>query len=193
MYTSIVVRSCIAADIPRLCNIERACFEEDSGYTIEEFELIYDKQKAKQKAIGSGDLIRVAELSIDGGNPVIAGYLHLRKTIFRDETTRTLDMEIVSVAVDPIYRRTEVGTRLVESVFALGDFFKTSTTNYTVDAFVPDVALPAQLFFKHLGFICTAIEEPPPDDIDPATYYLFELPPSRTSSTAGRSDASKNR
>lgn len=193
MFTSIVVRSCIAADIPRLCSIERSCFEEDSGYSIEEFQLIYDKQKAKQKAIGSGDLIRVAELSVDGGAPVIAGYLHLHKTIFRDETTRTLSMEVISVAVDPIYRRMEVGTRLVESVFALGDFFKTSTTDYSVDAFVPDTSLPAQLFFKHLGFVCTAIEEPTPDDIDPITYYLFELTPSRTSSTAGRSDASKNR
>lgn len=197
MFTSIVVRACTLQDLKHLCGIEQASFEEDTAYTLEEFQEIHSSQVSKQKALSPGDMIRVAELSIEGGRPFIAGYVYFSKKTKTVNGIRTLNMEIHSMAVEPIYRRMEVGRRLIESIFSLGDFFETKTSKYTLSAFVPETALTAQLFFQAMGFLCTSIEYPKePDNLDDladVTTYLFELPRKDQPLTAGRSDASKNR
>lgn len=191
MYTSIVVRTCIKSDIPQLSYLERVTFEDEDQFTIEELEQIYDLQVARQKSLSNGSIIRVAELSIDGGKPIIAGYVYFHKETTTKRGIRNLNIEIQSIAVDPIYRRNSVGRRLIESIFSLGDFFKSKTSDYNVTAAVPEQALGAQLFFKAMGFTCTQIIDP--TDSEDIALYQFELKPSPQPVKAGRSNARKDR
>ena len=196
MYTSIVVRSCTKEDLHTLCSINMACFSEEEAFTLEEFQYIFEQQMSKRKALSNGPMIRVAEISIDGEAPVIAGYIYFNKTTIAEGTIRHLDMEICSIAVEPIYRRYGVGRRLIETVFAIGDFFESSTNRYSVFADIPEHLLPAQLFFKQMGFLCTSIEYPSEQakERDTPTLYVFELESKlQPISSGGKPNARKDR
>lgn len=127
---SLHIRWMIRRDLPEVLQIEKASFED--GWKEEDF-LVALRQV---NCIGN-----VAEI----GEKIVGFFLWEMQQGF---------LKITNFAIDPNYRRQGIGKAMIQKLFT-----KLQENRNRITMMVKESNLPAQLFFKTMGFECTGIKK----------------------------------
>jgi ribosomal-protein-alanine N-acetyltransferase len=144
--TRVHVRWVIATDLPAVLRIEAESFPDP--WDLDDFTRCLKQRNIIGMVAESGDRV--------------VGYVLYE--LLRD------DLHVLNIAVDQRYRRTGVGTQLVEKLEE--KVFVNRRSGLVAD--VHERNLTAQLFFRASGFRCVAVERGLYDD-GAADAYRFEM------------------
>ncbi len=142
------IRWWVAADLPRILEIERRCYE-----------VPWNEEDFRDCTRGQSRIVKIAEAA-----EITAGFM-----IYE---LNDRQFHVLNLAVDPAFRRLTIGAQLVDTLKA---HLVNGGRRSGIRADVRESNLPAQLFFRAAGFRCVQVLRRHYGDED-AYSFLWDKP-----------------